>query len=63
VCRSWCRGHQSKALEQKHGTLSSSPPDELTTFALAILNVDIAAGVFKAAILENTVDEHTFVKN
>jgi hypothetical protein len=35
----------------------------LASFALAILNVDVAAGILKAAILEHTVDEHSLVKH
>jgi hypothetical protein len=35
----------------------------LATLALAVLYVDVAAGVLQAAILEGAVDEDPVVKN
>jgi hypothetical protein len=43
--------------------LCRSTPDELATLALAVLHVDIAAGVLQAAILKGAVDEDPIVKN
>jgi hypothetical protein len=56
-------GHQSQALEKKDGALSGAAPDELASVALASLNVNIAAAVLQAAILEHAVDKNAFVQN
>jgi hypothetical protein len=42
-------------LQQQDGALRGAPPDELATFSLAILDVNIAARVLQAAILELAV--------
>ena len=55
--------HQAQALKQHYRTLRRSAPDELATLALAVLYVDVAAGVLQAAILEGAVDEDPVVKN
>ena len=60
--RRW-RNHQTQALKQHYRTLRRSAPDELATLALAVLYVDVAAGVLQAAILEGAVDEDPVVKN
>jgi hypothetical protein len=54
--RRW-RDHQAQALKQHDRTLRRCTPDELATLALAVLYVDVAAGVLQAAILEGAVDE------
>ena len=50
-------------MKQHDRTLRRSTPDELATLALAVLYVDVAAGVLQAAILEGAVDEDPVVKN
>ena len=40
-----------------------STPDKLTAFALAILHVHIAAGIFQAAIFEFAVHVDAFIQN
>ena len=57
------RRHQPETLKQEDRALRRSPPDKLATFALAVLHVDVAARILKAAILEGTVDEHPVVQN
>jgi len=57
------RDHQAQALKQHYRTLRRATPDELATLTLAVLYVDVAAGVLQAAILEGTVDEDPLVKN
>ncbi len=63
VCRRrrW-RYHQSQTLEQHYRPLRRRTPDELATLTLAVLDVDVAAGILQAAILEGAVDEHSVVK-
>jgi len=60
--RRW-RNHQAQTLKQHDRTLRRCTPDELATLALAVLYVDVAAGVLQAAILEGAVDEDPVVKN
>ena len=57
------RYHQAQALQQHDGPLRRCPPDELAAFSLAILHVDVAAGVFQTAILESAVDENPVIQN
>jgi hypothetical protein len=60
--RRW-RDHQAQTLEQHYRPLRRGTPDELATLALAVLYVDVAAGILQAAILEGAVDEDPVVKN
>jgi len=57
------RDHQAQPLKQHYRPLRRCTPDELATFALAILYVDVSAGILQAAILESAVDEDPVVKN
>jgi hypothetical protein len=41
--RRWGWNHQSEALQKQDRALRGASPDELATFALAILNVDVSA--------------------
>jgi hypothetical protein len=50
-------------LEQHYRPLRRATPDQLTTLALAVLDVDVSARVLQAAILEGAVDEDPLVKN
>jgi len=60
--RRW-RNHQAQTLEQHYRPLRRCAPDELATLTLAVLYVDVAAGILQAAILERAVDEDPIVKN
>jgi hypothetical protein len=46
------RNHQTEALQQQYGALGGASPDKLATFTLTILDVDVAARILQAAILE-----------
>jgi hypothetical protein len=50
-------------LQQHYGPLRRCPPDELATFSLTVLHVDVAAGVFQAAILKGAVDENPIIQD
>jgi hypothetical protein len=50
-------------LQQEDGSLRGPSPHKLAAFSLAILHINVPSGEFKAAILENTIDEHAFVEN
>jgi hypothetical protein len=50
-------------LQQHHRPLRRGTPDELATLALAVLDVDVAAGILQTAILEGTVDEDPVVQH
>ena len=43
--------------------MCGAPPDELATVALAVLDVNVAATVLKAAVLEDAVDKDPLVQN
>jgi hypothetical protein len=43
--------------------LCRCPPDELATFSLTVLHVDVAAGIFEAAILKGAVDENPIIQD
>jgi hypothetical protein len=43
--------------------LRGAPPDELATFTLAILDVNVSARILQAAILELAVDVDAIVQN
>jgi len=43
--------------------LRRCPPDELATFSLTVLHVDVAAGIFETAILEGAVDENPIIQD
>ena len=57
------RYHQAQTLQQHNRPLRRSTPDELATLALAVLHVDVAAGILQAAILEGAVDEDPVVQH
>ena len=57
------RNHQAKSLQQHYRALRRCPPDELATFSLAILHVDVAARIFEAAILKRAVDENPLIQD
>jgi hypothetical protein len=50
-------------LKQNDGPLGGAPPHQLAPVTLAVLDVNIAAGIFQAAILKNAVDENAIIKN
>ena len=60
--RRW-RYHQAQTLQQHDRPLRRGTPDELATLTLAVLYIDVAAGVLQAAVLEGAVDEDPVVKN
>jgi hypothetical protein len=55
--------HQAQTLQQHYRSLRRCTPDELATLTLAVLYVDVAAGILQAAILERAVDEDPVVKD
>jgi len=57
------RSHQSQALKKEDGPLGRSSPNKLAAFSLAVLHVNISAGVFQTAILEHTVDINAVIQN
>lgn len=59
----WGGNHQTKTLQKQDGALRRASPDKLATFALAILHVNIPAGILQAAILEFAIYIDTFVQN
>jgi hypothetical protein len=50
-------------LQQQDSALGGAPPYKLATFTLAVLHVDVAAGVLQAAILERAIYEYTLIQN
>jgi hypothetical protein len=60
--RGW-RRHQPQRLEQENGPLGGSSPDQLAAVPLAVLDVDVSARIFQAAILERAVDEDSVVQH
>jgi hypothetical protein len=50
-------------LEQKHGALRRPAPHKLAAFTLAVLHVDIAAGILQAAISKRAVNKDTIVEH
>jgi len=61
--RRWGWNHQSEALQKQDRALRGAPPDELATFALAVLDVDVPARIFQAAILELAVDVDAIIQD
>jgi hypothetical protein len=57
------RSHQSQALQEEHRALRRATPHKLAAFSLAVLHVDITAGILQAAVPESAVDEHTIVED
>ena len=55
--------HQAQALKQDHRSLGGATPDQLAALSLAVLHVDVAAGILQAAILEGAVNENPVVQN
>ena len=56
------RGHQAKSLKQEDGALRCAAPDQLAAFTLAVLHVNVAAGVFQAAVPERAIDIDTVIQ-
>jgi hypothetical protein len=50
-------------LQKQDGALRGATPDELATFALAILNVNVPARILQAAILELAIHVDAIVQN
>jgi hypothetical protein len=50
-------------LQKQNGSLRRAPPDKLTPFALAVLHVDIRAGIFQAAILKLAIHVDAVVQH
>jgi hypothetical protein len=59
----WRWNHEPQTLQQQDRALGGSPPYKLATFTLAVLHVDVAAGVLQAAILERAIYEYTLIQN
>ena len=57
------RDHQAQALQQHDRPLCRCPPNELATFSLAVLHVDVSPGIFQAAILKGAVDEDPIIQD
>ena len=57
------RYHQAQTLQQHYRALCRCSPDELAAFSLTVLHVNVAAGIFQAAILEGAVDENPVIQN
>ena len=57
------RHHEPQPLEQHDRALRRSAPNELAAFSLAVLNVNIPAGILQAAISEGAMYEHSLIKN
>jgi hypothetical protein len=50
-------------LKEQDRALGGPTPHKLAAFALAILDIDIAAGIFQAAILENAINVHSVIQH
>jgi hypothetical protein len=50
-------------LQKQDGALRGASPNELATFSLAILNVNVSARILQAAILELAVHVDAIVQN
>ena len=61
--RRWGWNHQAQTLQKQYGALRGASPDELATFALAILHVDVAARILQTAILELAIHVDAIIKN
>lgn len=61
--RRWGRDHQAEALQKQDGALRGASPDELATFTLAILNINITARILQAAILELAIYVDAVIQN
>ncbi len=61
--RRWGRNHQAETLQKKDRALSGASPNELATFTLAILNVNVPARILQAAILELAIHVDAIVQN
>jgi hypothetical protein len=57
------RSHESQPMEQHDRSLRSFSPNQLASFSLAILHVNISAGIFQTAILERAIDINSIVKH
>jgi hypothetical protein len=61
--RRWGWNHQAETLQKQDGALCGAPPDELATFSLAVLNVNVPARILQAAILELAINIDAIVQN
>ena len=50
-------------MQQHYRPLGRCPPDQLAAFSLTVLHVDVAPGIFQAAILERAVDENPVIQD
>jgi hypothetical protein len=57
------RTHEPKPLEQDHGSLGRPAPHQLAAVALAILYINVPAGILQAAVFELAVDENSVVED
>ena len=55
--------HQSQSLQKDHGALGRATPDELAPLPLAVLDVDVPAGILQAAIAEGAIDKDSLVQD
>ena len=61
--RRWGWNHQAESLQEQDGALRGPSPNELATFSLAILNVNVPARILQAAILKLAIHIDAFVQN
>ncbi len=61
--RRWGWHHEAETLQKQDGALRGASPNELATFSLAILNVNVSARILQAAILELAVHVDAIVQN
>lgn len=59
--REW--NHQAETLKKQDGALRGPSPNELATFSLAILDVNVPARILQAAILKLAIHIDAFVQN
>ena len=55
--------HQSQSLEEDDGALGRTTPNELAPLPLAVLDVDVPAGILQAAIAEGAIDKDALVQD
>jgi hypothetical protein len=58
----WGWHHQTETLQKHDRALGGSTPDELATFTLAILHINISARILQAAILELAINVDAVVQ-
>ena len=57
------RNHQAQPLQQHDGALRCSAPNQLATFTLTVLDVNVSARILQAAVLKRAIYEHPLIKN